>query len=943
MKKQSDGSVDKLQNENDQNKKKQDINYSKTICLPNTQFPMRAELAKREPAIAKYWQDEKILKKINQSRENRPVYFLHDGPPYANGNFHVGHSLNKTLKDIINKYQILRGKQVPYIPGWDCHGLPIELAVLKKLANKKDGSHRDPIAIRKACREYAAEYIRIQAQDQTRFGIFWDEKEAISLEANAKTESKDFYYTMSPLYEASILEAFRELFHKGVIYKGLRPVYWCIETATAHAEAEIEYAQHTSPSIFVKFPVLEKENTFVVIYTTTPWTLPANLGLAFNKEFEYSIYSTSMGDLILANGLAESFFSINEIESNDKKPLSLPEIESLKVNHPFIERQSKVLFGNHVTLEQGTGIVHTAPGHGQDDYIVGLEYGLEPFSPVDHRGRYTSQFPEMEGVKIWDANNRIIEKLKDMDLLVSVKEIHHSYPHSWRSKKPLIVRATPQWFIKMDPLREKALESITKTRWIPEWGEKRFTDMVSKRPDWCISRQRHWGVPIPAFTCKKCGNTHIDEKTLNFIIDQVAKSGIEIWFDKPAQSLLPEGTVCPKCNSTEFEKETDILDVWFDSGVSWYVMQKLHPELSFPADLYLEGSDQHRGWFQASLWPSIAIASRPPFKGVLTHGYVLDEKGRAMSKSIGNVISPVKDIIPKYGADVLRLWVSSEDYRSDNRIGMEMMTQLSDAYRKIRNTFRYLTGNLNDGKLNAQLTDESISQDIDHYILAELSRLNETVIKAYENFEFHTVYQRVLHFCTVTLSNQYFEIIRDSLYCNDNPEKPGQNKELSSIRESHLASLKIIQDSLLVFLAPILSFTCEEAHRLTDKNTSVFEKDWPQLDRFNVPEIIEKFKGVWELKEKLYQQIESARKDADTDKRIGSSTEAACEINEKDLAHFTESEIATYFVISQVTRSEKIKSGDVKITKPAGEKCDRCWLYRETNENHLCLRCASLV
>jgi isoleucyl-tRNA synthetase len=498
---------------------KQKNPWEHTIALPQTAYPMRADLAKRENDILALWIKESLFKTINAKRKaaNAPLFLLHDGPPYANGEFHTGHGLNKVLKDIFNKYNLLRGKRVPYVPGWDCHGLPIELAAIKKLANKKDGSDKDPIRIRKACREYAAEYIKIQAEDQTRFGVFWDDSDVKTATNN---ESALFYATMSPKYEASILKAFRDLFLKDLIYKGKKPVYWDATTASAHAEAEIEYQEHESPSVYVKFPVKGEQNKYVVIWTTTPWTLPANLGVSFGEKIAYEVVETEQGSLVLAVELAPKVLEVAGLTAKSRKAISIDEIKALNVRHPFIDRESKVLFGDHVTVEAGTGIVHTAPGHGQDDYVVGLKYGLDVLSPVDHRGRYTKEYAEMEGKSVFEANPLIIEKLKDLGLLLQASTFKHQYPHSWRSHKPLIMRATPQWFLKIDPLRDLALEEIKKVEWIPEWGESRFTAAVKTRPDWCLSRQRYWGVPIPAFQCKDCGHVHLDEATLNHVIAQ---------------------------------------------------------------------------------------------------------------------------------------------------------------------------------------------------------------------------------------------------------------------------------------------------------------------------------------------------------------------------------------------------------------------------------------
>ncbi len=906
----------------DKKSKETQVNpWQHTIQLPQTVYPMRADLAKRENDILALWKKESLFKSINAKRKaaNAPLFLLHDGPPYANGEFHTGHGLNKVLKDIFNKYNLLRGKRVPYVPGWDCHGLPIELAAIKKLANKKDGSDKDPIRIRKACREYAAQYIQIQGDDQTRFGVFWDDSDVKTAPNN---ESSLFYATMSPKYEAAILKVFRDLFLKDLIYKGKKPVYWDATTASAHAEAEIEYQEHESPSIYVKFKVANAENTFVVIWTTTPWTLPANLGVSFNERIEYVIVTTEQGKLILAKELAAKVLEGAGLTASAETPISVAEIQKLAVRHPFIDRESKVLFGDHVTVEAGTGVVHTAPGHGQDDYNVGLKYGLDVLSPVDHRGRYTKEFAEMEGKSVFEANPLIIEKLKGLGVLLHASTFKHQYPHSWRSHKPLIMRATPQWFLKIDPLREKALEEIKKVEWIPEWGESRFTAAVKTRPDWCLSRQRYWGVPIPAFQCKDCGHVHMDEATLNHVIARVEKSGVEVWYEESAANLLPAGTVCSECKSTNLEKESDILDVWFDSGVSWYAVLKENPDLGYPADVYLEGSDQHRGWFQSSLWPALALTGQAPFRKVVTHGYILDQQGRAMSKSLGNGMNPRTDIINKFGADILRLWVSSEDYRTDNKIGPEMLGQLGDAYRKIRNTLRYLLGNTQDGRASAALGDQDITQKLDLWVLAEADQLVKLVTEAYDKSEFHLVYHRTLQFCTVTLSNLYLDMVRDSLYCDALTDPK---------RKSTLRTLQILVETLVTILAPVLSFTAEETQRAFNAKQSVFENTWPDLTRFANAKLIEEFEALKKIRDEVNTAAEPMRKAGE----VGSNAEVEVELQQA----VEEGTALRFLGVSDL----KTGAAGLKVNKSAKPKCPRCWLHRDLTGKGLCERCSAVV
>ncbi|TGN14073.1 isoleucine--tRNA ligase [Leptospira ilyithenensis] len=905
--------------------------YSKTVLLPQTAFPMKADLATREPKQIQTWKTEKTFFKMKEARKDKPKFVLHDGPPYANGNFHTGHSLNKILKDIIIKSKSMNGFQADMIPGWDCHGLPIEVQVLKNLG--KEARNTSPTELRKKCREYAAEFVGKQGDDLTRFLCFWDE--------NNK------YLTMAPEFEAKIVEVFGGLFEKGYIYKGKKPVYWCIDLATAHAEAEIEYQNHTSPSIYVKFPIKGEKDSYCLIWTTTPWTLPANLAICFNENLDYALFDGGEhGKMILAVGLAETVATKTGVPLTKIKNLSTDDLRNMMFRHPFLDQDSIPLFGNHVTLEAGTGCVHTAPGHGTDDYRVGSLAGLPAYSPVDDYGRYTDEFPLMQGIKIWDANPKIVELLREKGLLLHYSEFQHSYPHSWRSKKPLIFRATPQWFFSIDhdDLRTQSLKAIDSVQWIPDWGITRIRSMVESRPDWCLSRQRNWGVPIPSFTCKSCGTTHLTADTIQHFIQIVKKEGIEVWYEKEAAELLPKDTKCEKCDSIDLKQDKDILDVWFDSGVSSFAVfgDSIGKE---PADLYLEGSDQHRGWFQSSLWPSMGIRGVPPYKSVLTHGYVLDEKGHAMSKSLGNVINPTTDIIQLYGADILRLWVSTQDFRDDVKIGKDSIKIVSETYRKLRNTFRYLLGNTSVSAL--PLKQEEL-EEIDAFYLSKLHNLTEDIKKYYSTYQFHQVYQKLLLFCTVDLSQDYFEIIRDRMYCDAKDSKTRKSSEYA---------LSVILETLAVLSAPILSFTAEEVWKESGKTDSVFFHDFPDLSRFKNENTEASFVTVFETKEAIQKALEEARQKG----KIGKSLEAKINLVPKDpnknpLSSFTSEQLELTFVVSQVDlknspsdEEELAKLGtdlyDIRVLKPKEGECPRCWRHTQDihKEGDLCKRCKDAI
>ncbi|MEM7184020.1 MAG: isoleucine--tRNA ligase [Spirochaetota bacterium] len=903
--------------------------YSDTVILPKTKFPMKAGLAKREPEQIQYWQEQQIFQKMREARDPKKKFTLHDGPPYANGNFHLGHSLNKILKDIIIKSKHFAGFYVDMIPGWDCHGLPIEVQVLKKLG--KNASSTPPSILRQKCREYAEEFVGKQGEDLSRFLCFWEKEKK--------------YLTMSKDYEAKIVEVFGKLYKDGYIYKGKKPVYWCIALGTAHEESEIEYHEHTSPSIYVKFPVIGQENLSCLIWTTTPWTLPANLAICFNKQIEYSIFhNDEHGELILADDLKEAVEEKTQVSLKKIRSISADELAQLSFQHPFLERKSVPLFGSHVTLEAGTGCVHTAPGHGTDDYRVGMEAGLDILSPVDAQGRYTDEFPLLKGTKVFAANPMIVDLLREKKALLHYSEFQHSYPHSWRSKKPLIFRATPQWFLAVDhaDLRTKALKAIDSVEWLPEWGINRIRSMVETRPDWCLSRQRNWGVPIPAFSCEDCGTTQLTDEMIDFFVKLVQKEGIEVWYDWDVKDLLPPGTKCENCSSEALVRENDILDVWFDSGVSNFAVLPDTEDDAPPADLYLEGSDQHRGWFQSSLWPSMAIRNNPPYRSVLTHGYVLDDKGRAMSKSLGNGVDPQKDITNVYGADILRLWVSSQDFRDDVKISKESIKVISDQYRKIRNTFRYLLGNLQGHDANQNLAYEEL-EDVDKYYLSRLASLMQEMQKSYTNYNFHQIYQKVGNFCTVELSQDYFEIIRDRMYCDS------QN---SKTRRSSCTSLAIILESLAIHLAPILCFTAEEVWNEYGKTDSIFLQEFPDLNKYLNLELEEKYLPIFTHKAEIQKVLELARQEG----KIGKSLDAKVFIeNAPDsLKGFSQNDLEFWFVVSQVELSSppteilaKLSSEQTNyyIIKPEQERCPRCWRHtRDMKESgSLCNRCEEVV
>ena len=911
------------------------MDYKDTLNLPKTAFPMKAGLDKLEPKILDGWKN--LYHDLRKASAGRDKYILHDGPPYANGDIHMGHAMNKLLKDFIVKIKTMQGFDAPFVPGWDCHGLPIELQVDKKLGKKKSEVSR--AEKRRMCREYAAEFVDKQRASFIRLGIF--------------AEWENPYVTMDHHYEAQTVRELAKFMDNGSLYQGLKPVHWCISCKTALAEAEVEYEDHTSPSIFVKFS-LEVESVkelglpsdgevSIVCWTTTPWTIPANRAVCVHPGFDYSAIRAGSDVYIVASQLAEKLapiLGINEV--THIKRFKGAELEGLAAKHALYDRPSPVINGLHVTLEQGTGAVHTAPGHGQDDYSVGLKYGLEVFNPVGPYGKFDDDLEFFGGLKVPAANGDVIEKLKSLGRLVHVENLNHSYPHCWRCKKPIIFRATSQWFIGMEKnrLREKALEEIEKVNWVPSWGRERIYGMVENRPDWCVSRQRSWGVPITALYCAKCDEPFISGDVARKAADRMEKHGADCWFELPASDFLPEGASCAKCGSAEFKKEEDILDVWFDSGVSHTAVVKERDNLSWPSDLYLEGSDQHRGWFQSSLLASVGTGGPAPYRTVLTHGYAVDKAGKKMSKSVGNVISPEK-VVKSYGAEILRLWISSENYMEEVRISDEILKRLTDAYRKIRNTLRFMLGNLHDfDEARDRIAFDELTE-LDRYILDRSAALQERVLKAFDRYEYHAFYHSVYNFCVVDLSSFYFDIIKDRLYTY-----PAR----SAGRRAAQTALYDITQLMVRLIAPVLSFTAEEVWSAMPghmEGTSIHTQLFADTARYRVDDSI---RGNWDYLRKFREDAMKLLEEKRRAKEIGHSLDAKLLVaapsdDYRRLAAYKE-ELQFILIVSQLELTEK-KDGSIEtaVEKADGEKCERCWNYSVDigkNESHptVCARCA---
>ncbi|MEK6791967.1 MAG: isoleucine--tRNA ligase [Deltaproteobacteria bacterium] len=933
------------------------MDYKTTLNLPVTDFQMKADLAKKEPETLKRWEEAGLYKEIMAKGAGRKKYVLHDGPPYANGNIHIGHALNKILKDFIVRSRFMAGFAADYVPGWDCHGLPIELQVEKNLGAKKQEMSK--AEIRRECRAYAERFVNIQREEFKRLGVggLWDEP----------------YLTMDYGYQAAILREFGRFAAKeGAVYKGKKPVHWCSSCRTALAEAEVEYADKTSPSVYVKFRVkdvpdsvpgkklhfgfLSELKYYFLIWTTTPWTLPANLAIAIHPDIEYSFYKVNRGwhanDIwIFAEALRESILEKAGLKKEDVTFLwscggtSLAG-DNIKIvcSHPFIDRESPVYLGEHVTTDAGTGCVHIAPGHGQEDYELGLRYGLDVYNPVDDSGKFTKDVPEFEGQFVFKANEGIIELLKSKDALLLREDIRHSYPHCWRCKSPVIFRATEQWFASMDAtgLRKAALEAIDKkVEWIPAWGRDRIYNMIVNRPDWCLSRQRAWGVPIPGLKCVKCGHSFLDAVLIERLANDCETHGADVWFEKDV-SQWTQGVNCPKCSSVDFKKEEDILDVWFDSGVSYAAVVLQRKNLRFPADLYLEGSDQHRGWFHSSLLASVGTRGEPPYKSVLTHGFVVDGSGRKMSKSIGNVIAP-QQVMDKYGAEVLRLWVAAEDYRDDIRISDEILKRASEAYRRIRNTFRYILGNLHDFNPETDSVPYGKLEELDRLTLHRLTQLTAIVRNAYDNFEFYKIYHSVHNFCNNDLSAFYLDIIKDRLYTS----APRFVK-----RRAAQTAIYHVLDHLVRLVAPILVFTADEAWGCMPgrKEKSVHLASLPEPNKEWLDNgLAEKWERLIAIREEAAKALETARQQ----KTIGHPLDARVHYRAQgDLYALLKGEakaLEEALIVSQFIVTENdVPSASILVERATGAKCERCWHYGETvglNQTHptICSRCAEAL
>lgn len=919
------------------------MDYRDTLNLPQTDFPMRGNLPQKEPEILKKWEEKKIYERVQKAREGRELFILHDGPPYANGDIHLGHALNKILKDIIVRYKTMAGYNVPYVPGWDTHGLPIEQQVIKKLGLNRHAV--STLEFRKKCKEYAEKYVEIQKEQFKRLGVRgdWDNP----------------YLTLEKEYEAEQIGVFGEMAKKGYIYKGLKPVYWCPTCETALAEAEIEYADKKSPAVFVKFPVkdgqglLDSKNCYVVIWTTTPWTIPANLAIAVHPEFVYVQAKDGDEHLVVAKELVENLREIWGKGLEIEKTFTGKELEGIVCKHPLFERDSVVICGEHVTLDQGTGCVHTAPGHGEDDFIVGKQYGLPVLCPVDHQGKFMDEGGPYAGMKVDKANAFIIEDLDSAGLLIHTEKIKHSYPHCWRCKNPIIFRATEQWFASIDGFREKALEEIEKVKWIPAWGKDRIYNMIAERGDWCISRQRTWGVPIPIFYCESCGKEIITDETIKKVQEVFRKEGSDAWFARPVEELLPEGLAC-ECGGTKFRKETDIMDVWFDSGTSHVGVLKQRPDLAWPADMYLEGSDQHRGWFNSSLSTSVAAFGRAPYKAVLTHGFLVDEKGRKMSKSLGNGVDPLQ-VVRDMGADILRLWVSSADYRNDVAASPRIMNQMVEAYRKIRNTLRFMLGNLYDFDPAVNCLPYRKLEEIDRWILLKLGKIIEKVIKAYEDYEFHVVYHTIHNFCTVELSSIYLDIVKDRVYV--------EAKD-SILRRGAQTVMYEILNALVRLLAPILVFTADEIWSYipgVKEGSDVQIEEMPECNpEWLDDELAQKWDKILALRNDITKALEIARQE----KLINHSLKAKVDLYPdekqyellKGIDNLAEIAIVSQLQIHEpgeecpenALQSESLEGVGIVVSAASGSKCERCWMYSQKvgeNEQYpdLCPRCLRIV
>ncbi len=928
----------------------QQQDYNQTLNLPKTEFPMRAGLPQREPLFLEKWDTEKTYEALMKKNEGKPRFVLHDGPPYANGNIHIGTALNKIIKDMIVRYRNMGGYQAPYVPGFDTHGLPIELKARAKAGVEKALS-MSPVELRDICRDFAEGYVHDQTEQFKRLGVLGDWENP--------------YLTYAPEFEARQIEIFGEMATKGYIYKGLKPVYWCPECRTALAEAEIEYGEDPCYSVYVKFPVADERGvlsakgvdpakTSFVIWTTTTWTLPANLAICLGPTFTYQAVRCGEENYILAEALTEETLAAAGI--TDYTVLATftgAELEYMTARHPFLDRESLIIVGDHVTLESGTGCVHTAPGHGVDDFNVCKKYEqIGIVVPVDSEGRMTEEAgPICAGMTTDEANKAIAVHMDKTGSLLAMKKIVHQYPHCWRCKKPVLFRATDQWFCSVDSFKDDAVRAIQDVKWMPAWGEDRITSMVRERSDWCISRQRLWGVPIPIFYCEECGKPVIDGEFIRSVSELFRREGSNGWYTHEADEILPEGASCPHCGGHHFRKESDIMDVWFDSGSTHTAVLKDRPELTYPADLYMEGADQYRGWFQSSLLTAVACDGTAPYKAVLTHGWVVDGEGKAMHKSLGNAIAP-DEVIKDYGAEILRLWVASLDYRVDVRLSKDILKQLSEAYRKVRNTARYILGNLHDFDPNTDCVADDRLMEIDRWALMRLEQVIAEVREAYENYEFHDAFYAIHHYCVVDLSNFYLDVLKDRLYVE---AADGEKR-----RAAQTAIYRIL-NAITRLLSPILAFTTEEIwsfmpHTAEDDTRSVLLNEMPTAQLVTDAEFEARWARIHAIRDDVQKALENAR----NAKVIGSSLEAKvalyCSAELLPFVKSVEEMLPTVLIVSQVSVSGEgagdftgdVEGLSVSVAHADGGKCCRCWSYSESVSDEgehagLCARCAALM
>lgn len=934
------------------------LELKKTINLPQTAFPMKANLPQNEPKMLERWEQMGIYQRIRESRQGAVRYVLHDGPPYTSGPIHMGTALNKCLKDFIVKSKTMAGFDAPYVPGWDCHGLPIEIKVDKELGGKK--LQMAPAAVRAACRKYAQKYLDLQRTQFKRIGVFgrFDRP----------------YATMTPQYESVVLSTFFSFYENGFVYKGLRAVYWCMHDETALAEAEVEYENHTSSTVWVKYRLLDDaaaidsalagKKVSTIIWTTTPWTLPASMAVAFHPDEEYVALESSGEVYIVASKLAQEV--AQKCKLADPKPLAhFPgrKLERLNFQHPFLDRKILGVLADYVTMDTGTGVVHTAPSHGAEDFMTGVKYGLDATSNVDEKGILRNGLPEYTGKRVWDANQPIIDLVRSRGALLHTEKTEHSYPHCWRCHNPVIFRATEQWFISMetpmpggagknDTLRSRTLQEIKKVKWDPGWGEERLSNMIETRPDWCISRQRVWGVPIAVFLCTDCGKPLNDKAVNREVVELFAKSGADAWFTPESDNFLPAETKCPHCGSTRFEKETDIFDVWLESGASYLALVADEPDYPWPSDLYLEGGDQYRGWFQSSLLCAMGTRQSPPYKGVVTPGWTLDEKGQAMSKSRGNDVDPV-DISSRLGGEVVRFWVASVDFREDVVGSEALMQRVGENYKKIRNTFRYILGNLSDFDPAKDAVPYDQMEALDQNMLRQTCTFAEDVCKWYDEFAFHKIYHRVNHFCIVDLSAFYFDVLKDRLYIS---------APKSQARRSAQTAVWHIGEALTRLLAPIMSFTCEEIWQYLPKLEARVES--VHLAKFpGRQDILSSTTGVdsksdedWATLRAVRDDVLKALETARNNKLIGTGLEAQVAITASDpvysLLQRYGDQLRYLFIVSAVILAKGSGNGTsgvhVEITKADGVKCERCWNYSthvgdDKTYPTVCERCSAVL